>query len=378
MKSICKNIAFSPDGTCLMGEKCICKANKLWLSAELPASPSTVEPILREAFVCGATLCSNPNDRRNPSDIFDEWTANRTPTIPTIEMWDREKARTAAKEAYKSFAGLPSEFDQWFDETYPVPTVEPAVETENKPTLTDQAFAIGSFGNGIPANTCPSPPSIQQEAVPSAVGQQECKLKAQLELVSGYISKIDLNGWGIEDVRDSLSKDYEYLQEEFGLLQTSRILKSDQPSSSPTSMPVEEAEIPQNIQAFINDQVRQIMDDEDMFNFPADGLVKMAIIMYNKLQVDGAAALDIWKEWAEKGPAQIKSLQSQLSDKERLLKETREQSAENSHTAISAMVKADNYRRIIERVIVTLKDPEKVMLQNVLDLYSPSKDNTNV
>lgn len=38
MKSICKNIAFSPSGECLLGEKCICEANKLWLAAE-PESP---------------------------------------------------------------------------------------------------------------------------------------------------------------------------------------------------------------------------------------------------------------------------------------------------------------------------------------------------
>lgn len=31
MKTICKNIAFSDCGECLLGEKCICKANELWL-----------------------------------------------------------------------------------------------------------------------------------------------------------------------------------------------------------------------------------------------------------------------------------------------------------------------------------------------------------
>lgn len=56
------------------------------------------------------------------------------PSTPTVEQWTRKSARAAAKEAYKSFAGLPSEFDQWFDETYPAApersTVEPVAETE--------------------------------------------------------------------------------------------------------------------------------------------------------------------------------------------------------------------------------------------------------
>ena len=31
MKIICKNIAFSKHGKCLLGEGCICQSNKLWL-----------------------------------------------------------------------------------------------------------------------------------------------------------------------------------------------------------------------------------------------------------------------------------------------------------------------------------------------------------
>jgi hypothetical protein len=31
----------------------------------------------------------------------------------------REHVKTIAKNAYVTFAGLPSEFDKWFDETYP-------------------------------------------------------------------------------------------------------------------------------------------------------------------------------------------------------------------------------------------------------------------
>ena len=56
---------------------------------------------------------------------------------------------------------------------------------------------------------------------------REIELKAQLEVISGYIVKIDLNRLTIEDVRDSLSKDLEYLQQEFGILQTNKILKND-------------------------------------------------------------------------------------------------------------------------------------------------------
>ena len=54
---------------------------------------------------------------------------------------------------------------------------------------------------------------------------RESELKGQLELVAGYIGKIDLDGWTIEQVRESLSKDLEYLQQEFGLLQAQKILK---------------------------------------------------------------------------------------------------------------------------------------------------------
>jgi hypothetical protein len=56
---------------------------------------------------------------------------------------------------------------------------------------------------------------------------KEAELKGMLEVVSGYISKIDLNKWTIEDVRDSLSKDFEYLQQEFALLQANKVLKND-------------------------------------------------------------------------------------------------------------------------------------------------------
>lgn len=54
--------------------------------------------------------------------------------------------------------------------------------------------------------------------------EKEAELKGQLTLVAGYIGKIDLNGWTIADVRDALSKDLEYLQEEFGVLQTNKII----------------------------------------------------------------------------------------------------------------------------------------------------------
>lgn len=40
MKSICKNIAFSKTGECLLGEKCICNANKLWLDEDPDPSPT--------------------------------------------------------------------------------------------------------------------------------------------------------------------------------------------------------------------------------------------------------------------------------------------------------------------------------------------------
>lgn len=55
---------------------------------------------------------------------------------------------------------------------------------------------------------------------------KESELKGQLELIAGYIGRIDLGGWAIEQVRDSLSKDLEYLQQEFGLLQTTKIIEN--------------------------------------------------------------------------------------------------------------------------------------------------------
>ena len=52
----------------------------------------------------------------------------------------------------------------------------------------------------------------------------EAELKGQLTIVSGYISKIELNKWTIDDVRNALYSDLEYLQQEFGVLQTNKII----------------------------------------------------------------------------------------------------------------------------------------------------------
>lgn len=52
---------------------------------------------------------------------------------------------------------------------------------------------------------------------------KEAELKGQLSIISGYISKIELDNWTLEDVRNALSKDYEYLQQEFALLHVQKI-----------------------------------------------------------------------------------------------------------------------------------------------------------
>lgn len=61
-KTICKNIAFSENGECLMGEECICKKNEKWLeeTEDLSAPASPVEE-KREEF---ATI------KRAVGDIF--------------------------------------------------------------------------------------------------------------------------------------------------------------------------------------------------------------------------------------------------------------------------------------------------------------------
>jgi hypothetical protein len=53
----------------------------------------------------------------------------------------------------------------------------------------------------------------------------ESFMKGQLEMIQGYITKIDIDQWTIEDVRNSLSKDREYLEQEFGLLQANKIIQ---------------------------------------------------------------------------------------------------------------------------------------------------------
>lgn len=49
-------------------------------------------------------------------------------------------------------------------------------------------------------------------------------LNAQMEIISGYISKIDLNHLSITDVRDMLSADFNFLHQEFALLQAEKII----------------------------------------------------------------------------------------------------------------------------------------------------------
>lgn len=40
MRKICKNIAFSPSGDCLLGAACVCKKNQLWIEeVEEEAAP---------------------------------------------------------------------------------------------------------------------------------------------------------------------------------------------------------------------------------------------------------------------------------------------------------------------------------------------------
>jgi len=39
MKTICKNIAFSPSGNCIMEADCICKKKELWLAEDEPTEP---------------------------------------------------------------------------------------------------------------------------------------------------------------------------------------------------------------------------------------------------------------------------------------------------------------------------------------------------
>lgn len=52
---------------------------------------------------------------------------------------------------------------------------------------------------------------------------REAELKGQLIIISGYISKIDFDNWTLKDIREALSKDYEYLQQEFAVLQVQKI-----------------------------------------------------------------------------------------------------------------------------------------------------------
>lgn len=54
--------------------------------------------------------------------------------------------------------------------------------------------------------------------------KREIELKAQVEVISAYISQIGIRNWTIAQVRESLSLDLEYLEKEFGILQTLKIL----------------------------------------------------------------------------------------------------------------------------------------------------------
>lgn len=59
-----------------------------------------------------------------------------SPSLPGEQepkAWNREQVRAIAKTAYKEFAGLPSEFDKWFDESYPAPpSAEKGEQVEGK------------------------------------------------------------------------------------------------------------------------------------------------------------------------------------------------------------------------------------------------------
>lgn len=57
--------------------------------------------------------------------------------------------------------------------------------------------------------------------------ERAVELKCQSELILGYITKISLNKWAIDDVIDSMYADLRYLEQEYGILQANKILNND-------------------------------------------------------------------------------------------------------------------------------------------------------
>lgn len=63
-----------------------------------------------------------------------------------------------------------------------------------------------------------------KEGADDYLGDKRKLLQAQFEIIGGYISKIDLDKLDIETVRDMLSHDYDFLHQEFTLLQAETLL----------------------------------------------------------------------------------------------------------------------------------------------------------
>jgi hypothetical protein len=84
--------------------------------------------------------------------------------------------------------------------------------------------------------------------------------------------------------------------------------------NDPQPSPAEqEGEIP----AEISNWIRAEYDNPENAIYNFDEFKYGAIAMYHKMHQDRAAALDVWKDWAENGAAQIKTLQSQISTKDK-------------------------------------------------------------